>query len=149
MPTVTVICIWLSLPGYRLAERRVCHRCENNEENNYENKISMGKEFSQKNTLKVHRFIPHHTNCLFCPWPQQQSLLFTKVIATGMCACRQSIGGFGRKAATSFGENCVVGLYNSDDGECSRPRFVTFSTTASVLKDTRSIFRQGFCFNLA
>lgn len=103
MPTVTVICIWLSLPGYRLAERRVCPE--------YLPPLweQRGKQLWKPNLHGVNRrgicsgkyiqntysFIPCHTYCLFCPWAQQQQRrLFTEVIATWICACWQSIGGF-------------------------------------------------------
>lgn len=147
MPTVIVICIWLSLPGYRLAERRVCPEYlpplwEQRGKQFW--KLNLDGEWERnlcrKNPLKIHSFILYHTNCLFCPWAQQQSLLFTEDIATGICACWQSIGGFERKAITLFGENGLACLYISHNCECSWPHFVKFSVV-SMLKDTWSIFR--------
>lgn len=101
MPTVIVICIWLSLPGCRLAERRVCPGYLPllwEQQGKQFWKINLDGEWERnlcrKNPFKIHSFIPYHTNCLFCPWAQQQSLLFTEDIATGICAL--------------FGENCLV-----------------------------------------
>lgn len=44
--------------------------------------------------------------------------VFTELIATGICACLQSIGGFGCKAMTQFGKDCIVCVYISDYCEC-------------------------------
>lgn len=91
------------------------------------------------NPLKIHSFSPYHTDCLFCPWAQPR-LLFTEDIATGICACWQSIGGFERKAVALFGEYGLVCLSLSHASECSWPYFVQFYVV-SILKGIWSIFR--------